>query len=125
MPLHLVHIAALMLAAQSLILTGVFFISGQIFPGLLGGFYGKTSEISRTVMASALIFPFGNFLTGYAMSHFSPALVTPVMAASAILMQIAFTIAVIGYKPPLWIIPATLLTMAGCVWVSLLLSKSA
>lgn len=121
---QLTKIIPVILLAQTLIFTGVFFISGQIFPATLGKFYTATGYFSRTMLASLSLFAAANFICGYAMSHFSPSLVSPVMIAGAALLQIVFTIVVIGYKPSLWIIPATLAVMASCIWVSLLLGKN-
>jgi hypothetical protein len=105
------------------IFTGMFFISGQIFRGWLAPVYAATGFFSRTVIASITLYAVGNYLGGYMMARFSPALVAPAMIAGYALMQVLFTMLVIGYRPSLWIIPATLVVMGGCVWVSLLLKS--
>ncbi len=104
-----------------LITTGVFFISGRLFPAQLGNVYAAVGTVGRTVIATMLFFPLANFMVGYAMGRFDPALVSPIMIAVTVLVQIVFTVFIMGAKPSLWIIPATLIVMAGCVWVSVLL----
>jgi hypothetical protein len=121
---QLAKIAALSLLTYAFVFAGVFFISGQILPSYFGRVYAATSIWSRTLIASATFIMAANFLQGWALTRFSPALVSPVMIAAFALMLVAFTVGVTGAKPSWMIVPATLVVMGGCVWVSLLLGKS-
>jgi hypothetical protein len=121
---HILKSLPIIFFAQALIMTGVFFISGKFFQAQLAGVYGALNPVTRTIIASIILFPVANYLTGYALEKFDPAIVSPTIIASVVLMQIGFTIAVANGKPSLWIIPATLCVMAGCVWVSVLLQKA-
>lgn len=110
-------------AGQTIAMVGIFFISGQILPKLLAPVYDMTNQIGRTVLAGVLIFPFGNYIMGYAFDRFGPAVVSPAMFAALTLTTVVMTILILGTRPSLWIIPATALVMASCVWVSLLLQQ--
>lgn len=123
MPAQLLRIIPLAAVAYVGVFTGVFFVSGQIFRGVLGHFYAATGLVSRTLIASVTFIMLGNFICGWLMARYSPALVAPVLIACYVALQVAFTVLVIGYRPSLWIVPATAVVMAGCVWVSVLLSR--
>ena len=119
----LVKLMPLLLMAFVAIYCGVFFISGQLLPSLLGGIYAATGLMGRTFIA-VIIFTFlGNLLVGYSYAHFSPALVTPASVVATIAVQIAMTVLILGIKPSPMLIPASLVVIAGCVWVNLLLQK--
>lgn len=120
---QLIQIIPIVLFAQSVIMTGIFFISAQLLPSLLSPFYASVGMFGRAAIASVFIFSISNFINGYAFARFNPALASPVMIACFVLAQVVFTILVIGVKPSLWIIPAGLMVLVGCVWVSILLSR--
>ena len=103
---------------------GTFFISEQLMPSKLASVYAATSFFSRTVITSVTVFAVSNFMGGWLMATFPPALASPTMIAVYVLMLVVSTSLVKGEWPSLWIVPATFAVMASCVWVSLLLGKS-
>ena len=122
--LELVKITGLVFFTYVSIMSGVFFISGQLLPGWLSGLYAHSGSLSRTIAASVVFFPLGNFALAYAYNRFNPAWVAPMSLAASVLVTITFAALILNVRPPLWIIPATLMVMAGCVWVSHLLGKA-
>lgn len=111
-------------AAQVAIMMGIFFISAQLFPQALAGLYAAVpSAFWRTVMASIIIFPLGNWAMGYAYGHFNPAIVGPLMIGSMVVVNMAFTMAILGVRPSPAIIAAIGLLAAGGIWASLLLQQ--
>ncbi|TVQ84560.1 MAG: hypothetical protein EA357_02770 [Micavibrio sp.] len=111
----------LILVAHAAILCGVFFTGGQLLPSVFSPFYEKTNEFSRLFMALLTVFALGNILVVKAYHWFDPALVTPVNVFSMVCGTVLMTVLVFQMKPPLLIIPATLVVAAGCVWVNILL----
>jgi drug/metabolite transporter (DMT)-like permease len=119
--LQLLKATPLILLAQGLVMVGVFFISGQIFPTQLAAVYAKYGMVGRTVIAQIFVLSIANILCGYAMATFDPALVSPLILVASVVMVILSTVLVMGYQPSIWLFPATATVMAGCVWVSFLL----
>lgn len=119
----LLKILPLVFLAQALIIGSVFFISGRLLPHHLSPVYDAVGTVGRTVIASLFFFPLGNFVIGWTMGKFDPALVSPAIMAAVVVVQVAMTLLVTGQKPApaLWL--ATLVVMAGSVWVSLLLGQ--
>ena len=113
------------LAAQGLIVSGVFFISAQFLPQVLASLYASTGMVTRTVMTAVTIFPLANFMMAYAFRHFGPSFAAPAMLASAVLVNIAFSALALQSKLSAQLFLATVVVMAGCVWVSLLLQQKA
>ena len=108
--------------AQFSIIAGIFFISGQLLPNLLAPLYTLLSTgLARTVAASIIIFPLGNWVMAYAFGRYGPALVSPLMIVMMILVNILFAVFVVGTKPSPWLALAVLLMIIGGVWASLLL----
>lgn len=115
--------AALVAASQLLIVASIFFISGKIAPVALAGIYAQTSVLSRTVIASILTMPLANYIVSVAYHRYDPALVTPLNLTAIIIIQVIFTLIVLQVKPSPWLIPATLMIIAGALWVNRLLSN--
>lgn len=124
MVVEFMKIAGLVLFTHCAFLSGVFFISGQLLPVWLSGIYAHSGIFSRTIAASIVFFPLGNFVLASAYKHFNPAWVTPLSLTASVLVTVIFTVMILNAKPPLWIVPAMLTVIAGCVWVSILLGKS-
>ena len=120
---ELMKCAMVLLFTQVVFMTGTFFISGQLLPSLMLGFYAYSTPLIRTVIAALLIFPVGNFMFAYAYAHFNPAWVTPMSTTAFVLISISFTVLLLGTRLSFWIVPATLMVVAGCTWVSILLEK--
>lgn len=115
--------APLIFFAQTLIIGAVFFISGRLLPQQLAPVYDALGTVGRTVLASLFLFPVANFAIGWCMGKFDPAIVSPTIMASIVVIQVVMTVLVTGHKttPALWL--ATFVVMAGSVWVSLLLGR--
>lgn len=112
-----------LIIAQACIFTGLFFIGGQVFPQHLAKVYAATGYFSRTVIASATLLLLANLLNGWALGNIPPAISAPSMVAVYVLMMCAGTMLATGAKPSLLLLPAIALTMAGAVWVSILLRQ--
>ncbi|MFH1158359.1 MAG: hypothetical protein V1721_05685 [Pseudomonadota bacterium] len=120
---ELIKCAILVFLTQAVFMVSVFFVSGQMLPSLMSGFYAHTGMLSRTAIASVVFLPLGNFMFACAYALFSPAWVSPMAVTSFVLLSILFTVLLLGVRPSLWIVPATLTVIAGCIWVSILLEK--
>lgn len=120
----LIAFALLVAAAQSGVMVGVFFTSGQLLPTALAPVYAALPATwMRVIAAGIFVFPICNWAVSYAFANYNPALVSPMMAAFAVMANVGFTILVIGVRPSLWMIPALALLTGAAVWVSLLLSQ--
>ncbi|MDD9900470.1 MAG: hypothetical protein OXT65_05790 [Alphaproteobacteria bacterium] len=110
--------------AQIAVVLGIGIISGQVLPSILGGFYAKTNEVSRTVITALSIFPIANFLTAYGYGHYNPAWIAPMILGTAVLANVAFAFFVMQGKLSFQLVLATMAVMVSCMWVSHLLQKT-
>lgn len=114
---------AYMLFAQTVIFSGVFFLSGQLLPNMLGWFYGQYHVALRGIAALILFFAPANFIMSYCFQAFNPALVTPTGLFIAVVVQVIMTTLVVGGRFSLLMIPAAAVTIAGCLWLYSLMDQ--
>lgn len=110
--------------AQFAIMTGVFFISGQLLPQTLAAVYAKFPDsLTRMIIASIVIMPLANWAIGFAYGHFPPGVVAPLVVVAMVLMNIGFTMVYLGIRPT----PALILAIAGmtafAAWSAVLLQQ--
>jgi hypothetical protein len=113
---------AVVTLAQFSIMTGVFFISGQLLPQTLAAVYAKFPDsVTRMIIASILIMPAANWAVGYAYGHFPPGIVAPLVVVAMVLMNISFTMVHLGTRLSPALAAAIALMMASSAWAAWLL----
>jgi hypothetical protein len=108
--------------AQTLIMCGIYFISGHFLPAYLAPVYAVTGYTARLLLALLVAFSTGNLLMAYAYGQYPPQLAAPVTIVAIVVLQVVFAVMCFGLKPSPWIYAATLAAAASCFWVSLLLT---
>ena len=117
----LLKVSAIVIAAQSMITCGVYFIGGLFMPTLFAPLYAAVGTTGRLAIGLCTVFLVGNVLMGYAFEHYPPSLAAPVTICTIVVLQIVFAVLIFKVHPSPWLIPATLLVAGSCVWVSMLL----
>lgn len=111
--------------AQVVIFSGVFFMSGQLLPQTLSGFYNQYGTFLRGAIALIVFFAPANFMMSYCFQIFNPAMVTPTGIFIAVIVQVIMTTLVVGGRFSLLMIPAAAVTVAGCFWLYSLMGQKA
>ena len=115
---------AVVTVAQFAIMTGVFFISGQLLPQTLAAVYAKLPDsFTRTVIASIFIMPLANWAIGFAYGHFPPGIVAPLVVVAMVAMNIGFTMVYLSTKPTLSLGIAFVGMTAFAAWAAMLLQQ--
>ena len=110
-------------SAQLVIICGVFFVSGLFMPQVFNNLYATTSPTQRLMVGLLTAFTIGNFLMALAYKVFPAHLTAPITMFSMVLLQIVFAVWIYKIEVNPWLYPASLLVLASCVWVSLLLQS--
>lgn len=103
--------------AQLVVFSGIFFMSGQLLPNMLAGFYSQYGQVLRGIMALVIFFAPANFVMSYCFGNFNPAMVTPTGIFIAVIVQVIMTTLVVGGRFSLLMFPAAAVTIAGCFWL--------
>ena len=111
--------------AQAVVFSGIFFMSGQLLPNLLAGFYMQYGSAVRGVLALIVFFAPANFVMSYCFQVFNPAMVTPTGIFIAVIVQVIMTTLVVGGRFSLLMLPAAAVTIAGCFWLYSLMGHKA
>ncbi len=113
---------AVVTVAQFVIMSGVFFISGQLLPQTLAAVYAKFPDsFTRMIIASIVIMPGANWAIGFAYGHFPPGIVAPLVVVAMVMMNISFTMVHLGTRLTPALCMAILLLMASSAWAAWLL----